>query len=83
MLKGINKQIIEIKCTDNEHFEKALLFVRRGSSTLPYDELLGSAEQFTEQLSGDSRRRVSRLWVGAACALAVASAAAALMLFLL
>ena len=27
MLKGINKQIIEIKCTENECFDKILLFV--------------------------------------------------------
>ena len=35
MLKGINKQIIEIKCTNDEFFEKALLFVRADKSDLP------------------------------------------------
>ncbi|MGN1134374.1 MAG: hypothetical protein ACI4RN_07965 [Oscillospiraceae bacterium] len=28
MLKGINKQIIEIKCPNNECFDKILLFVK-------------------------------------------------------
>ena len=28
MLRGINKQIIEIKCPNNECFEKILLFVK-------------------------------------------------------
>ncbi|SFB77949.1 hypothetical protein SAMN02910406_00508 [Ruminococcus albus] len=27
MIKGVNKQIIEIKCTNSEYFERALLFV--------------------------------------------------------
>ena len=27
MVKGINKQIIEIKCTNSEYFDKILLFV--------------------------------------------------------
>lgn len=27
MVKGINKQIIEIKCTNNEYFDRILLFV--------------------------------------------------------
>ena len=36
MLKGINKQIIEIRCTDDEFFEKALLFVRADKADLPH-----------------------------------------------
>lgn len=28
MVRGIHKQIIEIKCTNSEHFEKLLLIVR-------------------------------------------------------
>ena len=32
MIKGINKQIIEIKCTDDEYFDKVLLFVRADRS---------------------------------------------------
>ena len=72
MLKGINKQIIEIKCTNNEHFEKALLFVRNSSSSVPYDELLRFAEDFTGQLSGEKPRR-SRLWLAVPILTAVAA----------
>lgn len=50
MLKGINKQIIEIRCTDDEFFEKALLFVRSDKADLPHsvfaehsEELFGGA----------------------------------------
>lgn len=35
MLKGINKQIIEIRCTNNECFDKILLFVNSEKSDLP------------------------------------------------
>jgi len=34
MLKGINKQIIEIKCTENECFDKILLFVNANKNHL-------------------------------------------------
>ena len=51
MLKGINKQIIEIKCTNDEVFEKALLFVRGDMADLPRDVLVGhSAALFGELL---------------------------------
>ena len=46
MLKGINKQIIEIKCTNSEVFEKALLFVRGDAADLPRDVLTDRAEEF-------------------------------------
>lgn len=34
MLRGINKQIIEIKCPNNECFEKILLFVKAEKTDL-------------------------------------------------
>ena len=37
MLKGINKQIIEIKCTENECFDKILLFVNANKNHLHPD----------------------------------------------
>ena len=39
MLKGINKQIIEIKCTENECFDKILLFVNANKNHLHHDIL--------------------------------------------
>ncbi len=62
MLKGINKQIIEIKCTNNEYFEKALLFVRSSSCDVSYDRLMRCAEDFTCSLNGE-RPPKSRLWL--------------------
>lgn len=36
MIKGVNKQIIEIRCPKDEHFEKILLFLN--SEKFPFDE---------------------------------------------
>lgn len=52
MVKGINKQIIEIRCTNNEHFEKILLIVRPGSELFTNSELCGSAEAILRGLDG-------------------------------
>lgn len=39
MLKGINKQIIEIKCPESEHFEKILLFIKSDNGYIPVAHL--------------------------------------------
>ena len=39
MIKGINKQIIEIKCTNNEYFDKVLLFVNSKNYGIPTEYL--------------------------------------------
>lgn len=43
MIKGINKQIIEIKCTNNEYFDKILLFVNSEKSNVSNDFLVKQA----------------------------------------
>lgn len=50
MVKGIHKQIIEIKCTNSEYFEKILLIVR-SDQALPYNKILSAeAASLLEQL---------------------------------
>ena len=44
MIKGINKQIIEIKCTNDEYFDKVLLFVRADKADTPQGLLKKNAE---------------------------------------
>ena len=56
MLKGINKQIIEIKCTNDELFEKALLFVRSDKADLPQAVFT----EHSEELFGAKERTSSR-----------------------
>ena len=57
MLKGINKQIIEIRCTNDEYFEKALLFVRAGKEDDPRPQLLGQAAATAGELTARSTRK--------------------------
>lgn len=45
MIKGINKQIIEMKCTNNEYFDKVLLFVKDGGTSLPIDYLSSKGKE--------------------------------------
>lgn len=46
MLRGINKQIIEIKCPNNECFEKILLFVKSEKTDLSGEVLQRSARSY-------------------------------------
>ena len=39
MIKGVNRQIIEVTDTGNEYFERALLIVRPRFSDMPYGRL--------------------------------------------
>jgi hypothetical protein len=49
MIKGISRQIIEIKCTDNEYFEKILLFVNTKNSGCSDEFLRKKAKAFSEK----------------------------------
>lgn len=67
MIKGINKQIIEIKCTDDEYFDKVLLFVRADRAGTPEGTLRKNADNFCGKIFGfrrpqsGSRLRVTTL----------------------
>ena len=53
MLKGINKQIIEIKCTENECFDKILLFVNANKNHLHPDILRKNAVDIASAITGE------------------------------
>lgn len=72
MIKGINKQIIELRCTNDEYFEKALLFVRADRADVPYEQLMKSAEDYAAEISSGApkKRPTARLFfIGAGAAL--------------
>ena len=58
MLKGVNRQIIEINDTGNRYFERVLLFVTPGRSDLPENELQAQARHYVSTL-GEEKGRVS------------------------
>ncbi|MBR5451633.1 MAG: hypothetical protein IKV36_01405 [Clostridia bacterium] len=53
MLKGVNKQIIEINDIENEYFYKAILFVRPESSPRPHEYLSKRANEYILYASCD------------------------------
>lgn len=64
MIRGINKQIIEIKCTNNEYFEKILLFVKGEKSDSPslilHEQALSYCAPFTSANKRKKRGRINK-----------------------
>lgn len=56
MLRGVNKQIIEINETENKLFERAVLYVRPEYSDLSATKLYNSAKEFIKDAA------VNDLW---------------------
>ncbi len=50
MLKGINRRIIEINRTNNDYFEKAILFVKSDKTSYPQQMLTSQADLFLKEL---------------------------------
>lgn len=64
MIRGINKQIIEIRCTNNEYFEKILLFVKGekadSPSALLHEQALSYCTPFVAQNKIKKRGRINK-----------------------
>lgn len=79
MLKGINKQIIEIKCPESEYFEKILLFVKSEKGEIPLPKMGEEVFEYYSRYVGDDISRQknkrhaqnSRNFVGTAVVLSV------------
>ena len=50
MIKGVNKTVIEVKCTDNGYFEKAILFVNPAQGHLSTKRLQNEAEKYVDMI---------------------------------
>ena len=75
MIKGINRQMIEVTHTGSPYFERAFLVVRAGSSQPSEEMLQRMAQKVVQQADtyAGLRRQRARLWArrlvwGAACA---------------
>lgn len=60
MVKGINRRIIEIKNTNNEYFEKCVLYIREDRKNIPFDFLTSQAYTFTADLYADKLQIFAR-----------------------
>ena len=45
MIKGVNKQFIEVNDTGSRYFERALLVIRPEFNSVPYEKLKGEAKK--------------------------------------
>ncbi len=55
MLRGVNKQIIEINSTDNCYFEKAILFVRPEFAEASEIKLRDKANEFLKDIESEKQ----------------------------
>lgn len=56
MVKGVNKQIIEVNNTDSIYFEKAVFYLRAGVRSLPQEVSQREIQRFIAE-SGYAERR--------------------------
>ncbi len=88
MLRGINKQIIEIKCPNNECFEKILLFVKSEKTDMPKGLIQSHARSYYDAVMNSYgktpliKQRRFRIAI-TACALLGAVLGMAAVMFLL
>lgn len=61
LLKGINQCVVEINATENEYFDKAILFVNPGKLTEDGERLKAEGELYFAGVLGKSIRRKRRI----------------------
>lgn len=86
MIKGVNKNIVEINDTGNIYFERAVLYVSPEMSDVPYSHLLKEANEYLSSCVPDFPPCKIRKKISPAAIITVAvllSAAAALTVLLL
>ena len=80
MIKGINKQILEVTNTESPYFEKIIFFVRPSSAAIGEKKLESEAQKIASQIKKPPRERKTvkqiaagtiylLLGLGAGCAL--------------
>ena len=65
MIKGVNRQMIEVTHTGSPYFERAFLVVRGGANPPPTEHLHRQAEKVVQQAGtyAGLRRQKRRAWV--------------------
>lgn len=70
-MKGVNKLIVEIKDTDSEYFDRAILFLKPEKLGTEQSRLNESAERLLERVRCGAPAGRSRVWIAAAIGAAV------------
>lgn len=80
-MRGVNKLIVEIKDTENEYFDRAILFVKPDKAVSSQSELDQSARRLLSAVkSGKDERRKRRVWIPLCVGGGIIAAGAALLL---
>lgn len=59
-MRGVNKLIVEIKDTENEYFDRAILFLKAGKAGTDQASLNRSARLLLSEVKNGERRRVRK-----------------------
>lgn len=60
MLKGVNKQILEVTNTDNPYFEKIIFFVRSSAPNLDEGKLKTEAEKISATTQKPPKAKINK-----------------------
>lgn len=82
-MRGVNKLIVEIKDTENEYFDRAILFLKPDKLMTDQAEINRNAQKLLSEVhnSGINKSR-KKLWIGITAALLMLGAGIALILIL-
>ncbi|MDR0914180.1 MAG: hypothetical protein LBM65_03320 [Oscillospiraceae bacterium] len=88
MVRGINRHIIEIMETENEYYERAVLFVRPEHEQTQYEILHSAAKKMLRQTGSPSvfkkkQRRGAGYWLARTLPAALSGALLTAVLFIL
>ena len=62
-MRGVNKLIVEIKDTDSEYFDRAILFLKPEKLGTEQSELNESAQRLLEEVRKGAAGGRSRVWI--------------------
>lgn len=62
-MRGVNKLIVEIKDTDSEYFDRAILFLKPEKLGTEQSELNESAQRLLEEVRKGAPSRRGRVWI--------------------
>lgn len=51
MIKGVNKRVVEITSTDNEYFEKAVLYLKTDKSDASVSSIEAAAREYLRKIA--------------------------------
>lgn len=82
-MRGVNKLILDIKDTDNEFFDRAILFLKPDKTAADQSQLNENARKLLSAVKADSMNKKSRMKILLIAGATVLAAAGALTLVLL